>query len=187
MAKPNTSGQNQIRYSKMFLIIRNAYFNLERLRHSSRLDRLWNGFDSDAKLFMYMYSADIEEFWNFQFQTFYHFSKLYLSFPDFTQVWKIAWQISRLFQEFKTRSAQTLCDTLFAMSFCFCLEVFHFAASFCSCFEVFGFAGRVLLLSWKEVFVFAVIVVATVDKGVCSHRLPHSKLKYRNIISALIY
>ena len=35
-------------------------------------------------------------------QTFYHFSKLYLSFPDFFQVWKIGLQISRLFQEFKT-------------------------------------------------------------------------------------
>ena len=41
--------------------IRNAYFNLERLSRSSRLagpgistmDRLWNGFDSDALLFMY--------------------------------------------------------------------------------------------------------------------------------------
>ena len=41
--------------------IRNAYFNLERLSHSLRLarseisplERLWNGFDSDAELFMY--------------------------------------------------------------------------------------------------------------------------------------
>ena len=37
-------------------------------------------------------------------ETFYHsfFSRLYLFFPDFLQVWKIAGQISRLFQEFKT-------------------------------------------------------------------------------------
>ena len=35
-------------------------------------------------------------------QTFYHFSRLNLHFPDFFQVWKIAGQISRLFQEFKT-------------------------------------------------------------------------------------
>ena len=42
-------------------VIRNAYFNLERLSRSSRLarpgistvERLWNGFDSDTKLFMY--------------------------------------------------------------------------------------------------------------------------------------
>ena len=41
--------------------IRNACFNLEQLRRSFRparpdsstLDRLWNGFDSDAELFMY--------------------------------------------------------------------------------------------------------------------------------------
>jgi len=35
-------------------------------------------------------------------KTFYHFSRLYLNFPEFCQVWKIAGQISRLFQEFKT-------------------------------------------------------------------------------------
>ena len=35
-------------------------------------------------------------------KTFYHFSKLCFCFPDFFQVWKIAGQISRLFQEFKT-------------------------------------------------------------------------------------
>ena len=35
-------------------------------------------------------------------QTSYYFSKLYLYFQDFFQVWKIAGQISRLFQEFKT-------------------------------------------------------------------------------------
>ena len=41
--------------------IRNACFNLEQLSRSFRLarpdistlDRLWNGFDSDAELFMY--------------------------------------------------------------------------------------------------------------------------------------
>ena len=38
------------------------------------VEQLWNGFDSDAKLFIY--NADIQEFWNFQCQTFYHFSKL---------------------------------------------------------------------------------------------------------------
>ena len=36
-------------------------------------------------------------------KTFYYFSRLYLHFPDFFQVWKIAGQISRLFQEFKTQ------------------------------------------------------------------------------------
>ena len=35
-------------------------------------------------------------------QTFYHFSRLYLYFRDFFQGWKIALQISRRFQEFKT-------------------------------------------------------------------------------------
>ena len=42
-------------------LIKNTYFNLERLSRSFRLsrteistmDRLWNGFDSDAELFMY--------------------------------------------------------------------------------------------------------------------------------------
>ena len=34
-------------------------------------------------------------------KTFYHFSRFYLHFLDFFQFWKIAGQISRLFQEFK--------------------------------------------------------------------------------------
>ena len=42
-------------------------------------------------------------------KTFYHFSRLYLNFPDFFQVWKIAGQISRLFQEFKTLYMYELC------------------------------------------------------------------------------
>ena len=52
-----------IKYMKILASesIRNAYFNLERLSHSLRLarseisplERLWNGFDSDAELFMY--------------------------------------------------------------------------------------------------------------------------------------
>ena len=36
-------------------------------------------------------------------KTFHYFSRLYLYFPDFFQVWKIAGQIWRHFQEFKTR------------------------------------------------------------------------------------
>ena len=32
-------------------------------------------------------------------KTFYYFSRLHPHFPDFFQVWKIAGQISRLFQE----------------------------------------------------------------------------------------
>ena len=35
-------------------------------------------------------------------KTFNHFSRLYLHFLGYFQVWKIAGQISRLFQEFKT-------------------------------------------------------------------------------------
>ena len=37
------------------------------------------------------------------------FSRLYLYFPDFFQVWKIAEQISRLFQEFKTLYKLCIC------------------------------------------------------------------------------
>ena len=48
--------------SSSFESIRNACFNLERLSRSfrltrpgiSHLERLWNGFDSDAELFMYL-------------------------------------------------------------------------------------------------------------------------------------
>ena len=101
---PITSGQNHIRYSKTFLIIGNAYFNLERLSHSSHLDQLgiqtveqlWNGFDSDAKLFIY--NADIytrvlklpmPDFLPFfqtnisLFQTLFRSGKLLCKFQDF--------------------------------------------------------------------------------------------------------
>ena len=126
------------------------------------VERLWNGFDSDTKLFIY--NAHTHEFWNFQCQTFYHFSKLYLSFPDFVQVWKIALQISRLFQEFKTLHRP--CVRLFwhefllsPWSISFLCEFLFLLWGFWFCREVFGFAMKYLLLPWREVFPIAVTVV----------------------------
>ena len=61
--EPNTLNQEWIKYMKSSASesIRNAYLNLELLSRSFRLarpgistvERLWNGFDSDAELFMY--------------------------------------------------------------------------------------------------------------------------------------
>ena len=110
------------------------------------------------------------------------FPNWYLSFPDFVQVWKIALQISRLFQEFKTLHRPCV-RLFFYMRFCFCLEVFHFSVSFCFCFEVCGFAVRFLVLPWsicfcrkERYFLLLWQLRTTVDKGVCSHRLLDSKL-----------
>ena len=47
----------------------------------------------------------------------YHFSRLYLYFSDFFQVWKVAGQISRLFQEFKTLYEPCVSFLLWILSF----------------------------------------------------------------------
>ena len=127
--------------------------------------------------------ADIQEFWNFQCQTFNHFSKLYLSFPDFVRVWKMALQISRLFQEFKTLHGPRV-RLFFAMSFCFCLEaLFSFLCEFLFllwglwfCREVFGFAWSICFCREERYFLLLWQLWTTVDKGVCSHMLLDSKL-----------
>ena len=61
----------------------------------------YDGFDWNEKLEIFTYKA-LYVTWEKKNSTFYYFFRLYLYFPDFFQVWKIAGQISGLFQEFKT-------------------------------------------------------------------------------------
>ena len=97
------------------------------------------------------------------------------------------------FHGFFKNSRRTLhrpCVRLFFyMSFCFCLEVFHFSVSFCFCFEVCGFAVRFLVLPWsicfcreERYFILLWQLRPTVDKGVCSHRRLDSKLALHDCI-----
>ena len=76
--------------------------------------RLWNNFGM-ALIQMPNFSYTMQTYKSSETSNarlFTIFPNEYLSFPHFVLVWKIALQISWLFQEFKTYSAQTLCEFL---------------------------------------------------------------------------
>ena len=83
----------------VYLFLKNVVLGL---RLGLGLRRDWIRFDQHETHFTSKARAVAFKTNKKNLKIFYHFSRLYFHFPDFFQVWKIAGQISRLFQEFKT-------------------------------------------------------------------------------------
>ena len=72
-------------------------FFIVRCKHTGKFE--WIRFEQNKENFI---SKALVVALKKKLKTYNHFSRLYLHFPDFFQVWKIAGQTSWLFQKFKT-------------------------------------------------------------------------------------